>query len=126
MRLIERTSCQAFERIVPGLHVWPRNAGIVDQDIDATERFDGLIPRALDVGIIGDINRDSRNAAALLQFGRGFLGQPRIAIPDRNRRSGFEKTFDNCAPNTLRATCYDRVASGEIDFVCHGRLPRKN
>src|SRR5262249_23231686 len=45
-----------------------------------------------------------------------------IAIPDRNRRAGFEETLDNGAADTLRAACDDRIASGEIDFIGHGSL----
>src|SRR5262249_39178816 len=93
-----------LERIVPGFRVWPRDAGIVDQDIDMAERLDAFIAPTLDIGIVGHVDCERRNATALLQFGHGLPGQIDVTIPDRNHRTGFEETLDNGAPDALRAT----------------------
>lgn len=81
--------------------------------------------RVFYVGITGDVDRERRNAATFLQFGRGLFCQTNITIPDRNRCAGREEALDDRTSDALRPACDDRVASAEIDFIRHGCLPRK-
>ena len=117
--MIESTWRHASSGIVPRVDVGPRNAGIVDQNVDAAEKFQRRVARALDIRIIGDIDGDRLNAAALGQFRRGLLGQFKVAVPDRDGGAGIEKPFDDGAANALRAAGHGREFACEIDLVGH-------
>ena len=112
-----------LRRIVPGLYVGTGNAGVIDQNIDAPERGLGGVSRALDLGKLGHVDRDRRDAVARLERVGGFLRELAVAVPDRDRRAGIEKPLDDCAPDALRPAGDDREPAGQIDLVGHAPLP---
>jgi len=77
------------------------------------------VARALDVGVVGDVDGLHGDAAAALECVGGLLRQRRVAVPDHHRRPGVEEALDDGAADTLRAAGHRREAAGKVDFVGH-------
>ena len=76
-----------LRRIFGDRHVGPGDAGVVDQDVDAAERRDRGVARALDVRQRRHIDGERLDAAVAPQFVRGPLSQaPRRGPRSRPRR----------------------------------------
>jgi hypothetical protein len=113
----------SLQRVFPGFHVWPGDAGIVHENIDTFEIRERGLARAFDVTVIRDIDGNGGDAATGFELLRGLLRQREIAIPDRHRSAGVEKTLDDGAADSLRAAGDNRMTSAEIDRVGHCRNP---
>src|SRR6185503_7128983 len=109
-----------LQRIFPGRHVRPGDAGIVDQNVDAAERLAGVVARALDLGVVGHVDRKSRNLTS--ERTAGLVRKRLVAVPDRDRRAGGEKALDDGAADALGAAGDHRVLARQIDRIRHETL----
>ncbi len=88
---------------------------IVDQDVDAAERFQRRIPRSFDGFNVGHIDFERRHGGA--DFLGGLLRQRLVEIPDRDFRPRGDETFGDGAAEALRAAGDDGKSSGQINLV---------
>ena len=100
-----------LRRILPGRHVRPGDAGVVDQDVDAAERLHGGVARGFDLGELGDVDRDGDRPCRACRARRAvFVGELAVAIPDRDRGAGLEQPRDDRPADALGAAGDDGVA----------------
>src|SRR5436309_2910063 len=109
--------------ILPGFYVRPGNAGIVDEDVDASERRHGLVARRLDLGEAGYVDGEGSDEPACLELGRRCLRKLAIAVPDRDGGPGVQQALRNRASDSLGTAGDSREFSREIDLVGQECLP---
>src|SRR3984957_8723686 len=102
---------------LPDRLVDPGDAGIVDENLDLAEGFQGFFARFLNGGEVGYVNLDGGDARA--DFLGRLLGQWLVVIPDRDLGAGGDKALGERAPETLRSAGNDGAAAVQIDLV-HG------
>jgi hypothetical protein len=113
------TSAQGGRIVFPGLHVRASDAGVVDQDVDAAERFHRGRARLLDLGKVGHVAGDSLRLAAVVELARGLLRERAVAVPDGDRGARIQEPLDNRAADALRAAGYYGAPPGKVDPVGH-------
>ena len=97
------------DRILPGRHVRPGDAGVVDQDVDAAERLHGGVARGFDLGEPRDVARHRRGLAAdcasspaACSASAPSRSQIATAAPDSSSRSTIARPMP-CAPPVTTA-----------------------
>ena len=96
-----------------------KNAGVVDEDVEATEAIDGPIDHPFDGGQVADVSGDRRRPVA--EAGNGPLGSGRVLPgfigekPDGDIRPGLMERLGGDEAEPLAAAGDKRRLSTEID-----------
>src|SRR6266404_4189359 len=96
------------------------DAGIIDENVDLSERFERCVSRLFNRGEIGDIDLERRDCVA--DFSSGLVGERLVMIPDRDLCAGSNKALGDGPSKTLRSAGNDSAASVQIDLV-HAKSP---
>ena len=98
-------------------------AGIVDQDVDATEGFDGFRDERAAGRFLGDVRLAKfRLAAALEQARERGLRLLRVAARQHDRGAGPRQTLSHAEADAAIAAGDDRDAALQIEQI-HMSLP---
>lgn len=105
----------------------PRDAGVVDQDVDFPERRDRLVNQGLDVGGPGDVADFALDAEASRPHRRDGRREPLLAArAEHERRACFREPFGHFLADATRPAGHDGGPAGEgeqfIDGWHVGRL----
>ncbi len=100
-----------------------RDAGIVDQHVDRAERVLDGRDRALDAGVVGDVQSDARDLAAAggnLALQLGELVQ--LAGGEADRGAALGQHPGEALAEALRGAGDQRDAAGQIEQIAHRGL----
>jgi hypothetical protein len=111
------------DRIFPSRHVRPRDAGVIDEDVDPPQRLERFVAGLLDGLRVRDVGRDDNHLPLPFEFRRRLVGQRPVAVPDRHRGAGGEQPLDDRPPNALRPAGDHSLPARQIDTICHDFRP---
>ena len=97
-----------------------RDAGVVDQDVDAAELAVDVLDERVDLVPVADVARAGGSLCALgAQRGRDLLAGVGLAADDHDLGAGLRERPRHGEPEAARAAGDDRHAPGEVEAV-HG------
>ena len=118
-RLIEL----ALGQVIDAAH--DRHPGVVDQNVDRTQRRCDLVNHRRDSFALGYVGRDCYCATThcfdLCDNGVGFVNS--FPIIDRHSGASFGKSHGDCSTNPTRSSRYQRGARAQVVSDDHGPWP---
>ena len=108
------------DRIFPQRMVGAGDAGVADQDVDATELAHSGCCRALDLGRVGDVDGDGVHASLGTERTRRRLEEVGVQVPQGDGCARREKALGDRAAETFCAAGDYGATSVEIDLVQGG------